>query len=110
MSIVNSGFSFSSGYYPYITIFVCAHYIKRTYYYKKLSADREEKIWVRLQTELAYIVGFSVRFWLKKLWCFVFGCDGSGNIEWQSLLGQAAEAAASGIRMVAAVAQATRRD
>lgn len=38
------------------------------------------------------------------------GFDGSGNIEWQNLLGGAAEAAISGIRVVAAVAQPTKRD
>ena len=37
------------------------------------------------------------------------GFDESGKIEWQNLLGEAAEAATSGIRVVAAVAQPPRR-
>ncbi|KAJ6894061.1 hypothetical protein NC652_027972 [Populus alba x Populus x berolinensis] len=38
------------------------------------------------------------------------GFDGRGNIEWQNLLGRAAQAAISGIGVVAAVAQPTKRE
>lgn len=47
-------------------------------------------------------------FFLVKV--VFWGCDGSENIEWQGLLGEAATTEEAGIREVAAVAQATRRD
>ncbi|KAJ6770224.1 hypothetical protein OIU79_020963 [Salix purpurea] len=104
--IACSGFSFSGGYYPYYPFSWCI--VQQLSKAIQVQIERRGERWVG-----AHMAGVGFQAWFSVLGINVCVCgvgfDGSGNIEWQSLLGEAAEAAISGIRVVAAVAQPPRR-